>query len=70
MKSPSGCAGEEENLVPLPETEPQFPGRPVYSLVSIPTQPFRLLKNNKKTAIIYVNLQEQLGLSGNVCDLY
>jgi hypothetical protein len=70
FKSPFGRAGEEENLVPLPEIEPQFPGCPFYSLVPIPTHNFQLLKNNEKSAIIYVNLQEQLGLSGDVCDLY
>jgi hypothetical protein len=33
----SGCYGEEKNLLPLPEIEPEFLGCPAHSLVAIPT---------------------------------
>jgi hypothetical protein len=33
-----GYYGEEKNLLPLPEIEPRFLGRPARSLVDVPTE--------------------------------
>jgi hypothetical protein len=35
---PLGRCGDEKNILPLPGIEPQFLGRPVHSLVAIPTE--------------------------------